>query len=94
MKNGNFTKQKKKGKISSSPLMGKRIINDIDRLLERKIIDIDEIRKAHRIAEELEEHIQSDTELKQLDPLHAVYVYAHNRMDILAEQLMQLRLRV
>ncbi len=70
--------------------MAKRIINDINRLLERKIIDIDEIRNAHRIAEELEAHIHSDTELKQLDPLHAVYVYAHNRMDILAEQLLKL----
>ena len=82
--------QKKKTKISSLPLMAKRIINDIDRLLEKKIIDIDEIRKAHRIAEELEAHIFSDTELKQLDPLHAVYVYAHNRMDILVKQLMEL----
>lgn len=72
------------------PLMAKRIINDIDRLLERKIIDIDEIRKAHRIAEELEAHIHADTDLKQLDPLHAVYVYAHSKMDILSEQLMQL----
>jgi len=90
MKKGNPQKQKKKAKNSSLPLMTKRIINDIDRLLERKIIDIDEIRKAHRIAEELEAHIHSDTDLKQLDPLHAVYVYAHNKMDILAQQLMDL----
>ena len=46
--------QKKKTKTSSLSHMAKKIINDIDRLLERKIIYIDEIRKAHRIAEELE----------------------------------------
>lgn len=70
--------------------MAKKIIKDIEKLAERKVIDISEIRKAHQIAEELKAHIASEKELKELDPLHAVYVYAQNKMDIMAEQLMQL----
>lgn len=45
--------------------MAKKIIKDIEKLAERKVIDISEIRTAHRIAEELKAHIASEEKLKK-----------------------------
>jgi hypothetical protein len=88
-KTASSTKKKVKSP-KKQPLMSKRIIDQIDRLSARKIIDISEIRKAHQAAEETKKYINSDSELSRLDPLHAVYVFAFDRMNILAGQLMSL----
>lgn len=81
-------KKIKRSLVRSS--IAKKIINDLEEIAKRKIIKIEEIKMAHERAENLEATVASDKELSQLDPLHAVYVYAQNRMDILAQQLTQL----
>lgn len=82
---------KKKVKRSSPrSSIAKKIITDLEKITKRKIINLEEIRTAHEIAEDLEATVASDKELSQLDPLHAIYVFAQNRMDILAQQLAQL----
>jgi hypothetical protein len=75
---------------SARTSIAKKIINDLEKIANRKIIKLDEIRIAHERAEDLEATVASDKELSLLDPVHAVYVYAQNRMDILAQQLTQL----
>jgi hypothetical protein len=75
---------------SAHSSIAKKIINDLEKIAKRKIIKLEEIRIAQERAEDLEATVASDKELSRLDPLHAVYVYAQNRMDILAQQLTRL----
>lgn len=77
---------------SSSPQasIAKKIISDFLIISKKKIIDIEAIRIANESVKDLEATVASDKELSRLDPLHAVYVHAQNRIDILAEQLMPL----
>jgi hypothetical protein len=83
-----FKKTVKKSSTRAS--IAKKIINDLEKIAERKIINLEEIRIAHERAEDLEKAIASDEELSQLDPIHAVYAYAQDKMLILAQQLMRL----
>jgi len=77
-------------KSSTRASIAQKIINDLEKIAERKIINLEEIRIAHERAEDLEKAIASDEELSQLDPIHAVYAYAQDKMLILAQQLMRL----
>lgn len=77
---------------SSSPRssIAKKIIADLEKIAKRKIINLEDIKKAQARADDLETTVSSDKELSQLDPLHAIYVYGQNRLDILIQQLAQL----
>lgn len=82
----------KKRVKSSSPRssIAKKIIADLEKIAKRKIINLEDIKKAQARADDLETTVSSDKELSQLDPLHAIYVYGQNRLDILIQQLAQL----
>jgi len=73
-----FKKTVKKSSTRAS--IAQKIINDLEKIAERKIINLEEIRIAHERAEDLEKAIASDEELSQLDPIHAVYAYAQDKM--------------
>ena len=90
--NKDYGKMAKKKVSSTSPRssIAKKIIADLDKIAKRKIINLQDIKKAKATAEDLEATISSDKELSQLDPLHAIYVYGQNRIDILIQQLAQL----
>jgi hypothetical protein len=82
---------KKKVRSSSTRFsIAKKIIADLDKIAKRKIINLEDIKRAKARAEDLETTISSDKELSQLDPLHAIYVYGQNRLDLLVQQLAQL----
>ncbi|MCF8039644.1 MAG: hypothetical protein K9K79_10040 [Desulfohalobiaceae bacterium] len=83
--------KKKSPKPSShNTSIANKIISDIKKISGRKVLNLEEIRKGHQMAEDLEASVASDKELARLDPLHAMYVFALNRLDILAAQLTQL----
>lgn len=83
---------KKKGPKPSSrrSSIANKIITDLNKMSSKKVVNLEEIKEGHKMAEDLEASVASDKELARLDPLHAMYVFAQNRMDILAEQLTQL----
>ncbi len=78
-------KRKKSGKTGSS--IAKRIIADLTGITQRKVVDLNEIRNGKKIAEDLEKTILSQAAMSRLDPVHAVYVYAQNKLSVLVEQL-------
>ncbi len=80
---------KKKKRTKARTIAG-TVITNLDRLNERKVINLDDIKKARATAAALQKTCMSDEELARLDPLHALYVYASNRLDILAEQIIGL----
>ncbi len=82
--------KKKIKSTSSRSSIAKKIIADLDKIAKRKIINLEDIKKAKATADALEATISSDKELSQFNPLHAIYVYAQNRLDILTQQLAQL----
>ncbi|MFW6178480.1 MAG: hypothetical protein ACOC43_08965 [Desulfohalobiaceae bacterium] len=89
-------KRKKKNPKRSSSGLSKRapiaakVVNSLRKESKRKVIDIQEIREAQVEAEELEDTIIKKDEMDQLDPLHAVYTYAQNKMSVIIEQLSEM----
>ena len=72
------------------PSIARQIVKNIEKIQQRKIIDLEEWHQARHRAENLEATVASDEKLSRLDPLHALYVYAQDMMDILAQQLVHL----
>ena len=72
------------------PSIARQIVKNIEKIQQRKIIDLEEWHRARHRAENLEATVASDEKLSRLDPLHALYVYAQDMMDILAQQLVHL----
>ena len=54
---------------------------------KRKKIDVDGLRIGAKRAAELERGLIAEPQMRDFDPLHAVYVYAQNRISVLVEQL-------
>lgn len=85
----NMTKKKGPKPSSRRSSLADKIITDLHKMSSKKVIHLEEIKEGHKMAEDLEAFVVSDKELARLDPLHAMYVFAQNRMDVLAEQLTQ-----
>ncbi len=85
-----MTKEKGPRPLSRRSSIANKIITDLNKMSGKKVVNLEEIKEGHKMAEDLETSVTSDKELARLDPLHAMYVFAQNRMDILAEQLTQL----
>ncbi len=86
------TRKAKKAKLSSNrrPPLTSKVINMLQKANKRKVIDIQEIRNAKIKAEELDASIIKKEKMDQLDPLHAAYTYAQNKMSVIIEQLSEL----
>lgn len=67
--------------------ISKKILSGLRKSINRKVIDISELKNAKIHAENLEKTTISDKELPRFDPLHGVYVYAQNKISIFVEQL-------
>ncbi len=80
---------KKKKRTKTKTIAGS-IITKLDQLGKKKVINLDDIKKAGATAADLQKTCLSDEELAGLNPLHALYVYASNRLDILSEQIIGL----
>ena len=55
--------------------ISKKILSSAKKILNRKVINIDELRKAKVSAENLEKTIISEEGLSKYDPFHAVYIF-------------------
>ncbi|MBU1170868.1 MAG: hypothetical protein KKD44_15010 [Proteobacteria bacterium] len=78
-------KAKKTNKVNSP--VSKKVIASFRHYLERKVVDISEVRNSKICAEELQKTIVTGETLSDYDPVHAVYIYAQNIISVLMEQV-------
>jgi hypothetical protein len=55
------------------PSIARQIVKNIEKIQQRKIIDLEEWHQARHRAENLEATVASDEKLSRLDPLHALH---------------------
>jgi len=67
--------------------ISKKVIAGLNKATNQKIIDFKELKEAKAYAQDLDKTIVSENELSKYDPLHAVYIYAQNKVSVLVEQL-------
>lgn len=79
----------KKSQVSRSrkPPLVSKVIQQLRKEARRQVIDIQEVRNAQMHAEELNNTVITKEKMDTLDPLHAVYTYAQNKMSVFVEQL-------
>jgi hypothetical protein len=70
-----------RGPISQKVLSGMR------KTQKRKVVDLSQFKEARLNAENLDKTIITEKEMAALDPVHAVYAYAQNKMSVFIEQL-------
>jgi hypothetical protein len=70
--------------------ISKKVLSDLKKYINKKVIDLSEWKSAQLNAENLERTIISDEQLSELDPLHGVYVYGQNKISVFVEQLSEL----
>ncbi|MGA6926763.1 MAG: hypothetical protein WBY88_13830 [Desulfosarcina sp.] len=70
--------------------IAQKVIKALSKPSNQKVIDLQIYRQARQSAAELAETIISEKEMAGLDPLHAVYVYAQNKLSLMIEQLTDL----
>ncbi len=67
--------------------ISKKVIAGLKKAKNQKIIDLKAIKEAKTYSQELDKTVVSENELSKYDPLHAVYIYAQNKVSVLVEQL-------
>ncbi|MDD9301302.1 MAG: hypothetical protein HUK40_02740 [Desulfobacter sp.] len=70
--------------------ISKKVIAGLKKAKNKKIINFQELKEAKTRADNLEKTIISEEELSKHDPLHAVYIYAQNKVSVFVEQLSDL----
>ena len=70
--------------------ISKKVIDGLKKAKNQKIINFSEIKEAKAYAQDLDKGVVSGDELSKYDPLHAVYIYAQNKVSVLVEQLSDL----
>jgi len=70
--------------------ISKKVIDGLKKTKNQKIIDFKELKEAKTYAQDLDKTIVSEDSLSKHDPLHAVYIYAQNKVSVLVEQLSNL----
>ena len=70
--------------------ISKKVIDGLKKAKNQKIINFSEIKEAKAYAQDLDKGVVSEDELSKYDPLHAVYIYAQNKVSVLVEQLSDL----
>lgn len=81
---------KLKRKSSGHGPISKKVLSGLQKAVNRKVINIWELKNAKIHAENLEKSLVAEKELSELDPLHGVYAYAQNKFSIFVEQLAEL----
>lgn len=81
---------KLKARMPGRGPISKKVLSGLRKSINRKIIDISELRNAKIHAENLDKTTISTEELSRFDPLHGVYIYALNKISIFTEQLAEL----
>ncbi|MFO7716137.1 hypothetical protein [Desulfosarcina sp.] len=70
--------------------IAQKTIKALSRQANQKVLDLQVYRHARQNAAELEKTIISEKEMAGLDPLHAIYAYAQNKLSVMVEQLSDL----
>lgn len=81
---------KLKRKSSGHGPISKKVLSGLRKTINRKVIDISELKNAKIHAENLEKSVITEKKLAELDPLHGVYVYAQNKISVFVEQIAEL----
>lgn len=71
------------------PIAGK-VIAALEKERRRRVIDFNSLKLGAERAEELERGIITEQDMREFDPLHAVYIYAQNKMSVMVEQITEL----
>ena len=75
---------KRKGPIS------RKVLAALEQERRRRVIDFESLKLGAERAEELERGVISEMDMRKYDPLHAVYIYAQNKMSVIVEQIADL----
>lgn len=67
--------------------ISKKIIAGLKKAKNQKVIQFEELKEAKEYAEGLVNSIITEKQFSDYDPLHAVYIYAQNKVSVLIEQL-------
>ncbi len=76
-----------RGRPSGNGPVARKVLKAVRRLRGSKVVDLLARERGHQVAELLGESISTPAELADLDRSHAVYVYVHNVLGVLVEQL-------
>lgn len=77
------------GDCARGPI-SRKVIAGLEKELNRKIINFASLKFGAERAAELDREVISDDGMRELDPLHAVYVFAQNKMSVLLESITRL----
>ena len=67
--------------------ISQKVLSGIKKAQGRKVVDLSLFKEAKLHAENLDKGVVTTERMAELDPLHAVYVYAQNKMSVFVEQL-------
>jgi hypothetical protein len=70
--------------------IARKVIAALERERRRRVIDFSALKLGAERAEELERGVITETDMREYDPLHAVYIYAQNKMSVFVEQIADL----
>lgn len=76
----------KQGNQGRGPI-SQKVLSGIRKTQRKKMVDLSQFKEARLNARNLDRTVITEEEMSALDPLHAVYAYAQNKMSVFAEQL-------
>ena len=86
---GSIEKKRSPAGLKRGPI-ARKVIAALEKERRRRVIDFSALKLGAERAEELERGVISETDMREYDPLHAVYVYAQNKMSVIVEQIADL----
>ena len=76
--------------LSGRPI-AKKVLAKMKLHWQRKVVDIKNVIHGRAMADDLQKTVVSQKDLAGFDPAHAAYVYAHNQVSVMSEQLTALK---
>ena len=67
--------------------ISRRVLAALRKERQRRVIDFSALKLGAERAEALERGVISETDMQEYDPLHAVYIYAQNKMSVMVEHI-------
>ena len=68
-----------------------KLVKKMNRYVRGKVVDLQAVMMGKKNAEELQKTVATRGDLADFHPAHAIYVYAHNQVSVMLEQLASLR---
>ena len=79
-----------KSRNNTSGPVARKVLKALEKERKRNTIDFDALRTGAAQAAELESGVIGETAMSDLDPLHAAYAFAQNKISVLVEHLVEL----